>query len=93
MTIEISGSVDLLTMTMRGSRGTCTMSGRPFQYGRQVIVSGAYDCGGPKLGRLLLSDAYVTWSGFTGRIDFGTDPAVDVFYPIGRIEGIRTSQH
>ena len=50
------------------------------------------DDGGPKLGRLLLSDACVTWSGFTGRIDFGTDPAVDVFYPIGRIGAIRTNR-
>ncbi|HUQ27076.1 MAG TPA: hypothetical protein VM051_00695 [Usitatibacter sp.] len=93
MTIEVSYSGDLMTVTMRGSRGTCTITDRAFQYGRQVSVSGAYDCGGPKFGRLLLSDLYVTWSGFTGRVDFGTDPAVNVFYPIGRIEAVRTAPH
>jgi hypothetical protein len=93
MAIDITESGDTITITMRGSRGTCRMSGRRFQYGRQVTTSGPYDCGGAAFGQLSLSDVYVTWSGFTGSIDFGTDPGVNVFYPIGRIDAVRTSQH
>lgn len=93
MTIEVAESGDAITVTMRGSRGTCTMKGRRFQYGRQSNAIGPYDCGGSAFGQLSLSDVYVTSSGFTGLVDFGTDPGVNVFYPIGRIEAIRTTPH
>jgi hypothetical protein len=90
MTIDVSQSGTDITMTMRGSKGICTMRGTVFQYGRQVLASGPYDCGGTAFGQLSISDVYVTSSGFTGKVDFGTQPGVNEFYPIGRIEGART---
>lgn len=91
MTIDVSQSGDAITMTMRGSRGTCTLRARAFQFGRQLIPTGPYDCGGAAFGQMSLIDVYVTSTGFTGWVDFGTEPGVNVFYPIGRIEAVRTT--
>jgi hypothetical protein len=91
MTIEISESGTAVTMVMRGNKGICTMRGTRFQYGRQVMVSGPYDCGGAAFGQLSLMDVYVTAQGFTGRVDFGTQPGMNDFYSIGRIEAARTT--
>ena len=91
MTIEVSESGTAITMTMRGNKGTCTMRGTRFQYGRQVLASGPYDCGGAAFGQMSIMDVYVTSKGFTGRVDFGTQPGVNEFYPIGRIEAARTT--
>jgi hypothetical protein len=90
MTIDIAESGEAITVTMRGSKGTCTMRGRRFQYGRQVLAVGPYDCGGAPFGQLSLDDVHVTWSGLTGSVSFGTTPGVNAFYPIGRIEAVRT---
>ena len=86
MTIEVNDSDNAITITMRGAKGTCTMRGTRSQVGRQVIASGAYDCGGATIGQLVLSDVYPTFSGFTGSV--GLDG-----YPIGRIEGARNTAH
>jgi hypothetical protein len=91
MAIDIAESGDAITVTMRGAKGTCTLRGRRSQYGRQVVALGPYDCGGPQFGQLILDDVYVTSTGFTGAVSFGTDPGVNVFYPIGRIEAVRTT--
>jgi hypothetical protein len=91
MAIDVSQSGDAITMTMRGSRGTCTLRARAFQYGRQLIPTGPYDCGGAAFGQMSLVDVYVTSTGFTAWVDFGTEPGVNVFYPIGRIEAVRTT--
>ncbi len=90
MTISVSESGSDITVTMQGSKGTCTLRGRRNQTGRLDVATGPYDCGGAPFGQLSLYDVYPTWSGFTGAVMFGTDPGVNVFYPIGRIEGIRT---
>jgi hypothetical protein len=90
MTIEVAESRTGITITMRGNKGTCVMRGTRFQYGRQVLANGPYDCGGTAFGQLSLMDVYVTAAGFTGRVDFGTQPGVNEFYPIGRIEAVRT---
>ena len=89
MSINVAESGDSIVVTMAGSR-TCTMRGRRVQYGRQVNAFGPYDCGGAPFGQLFLSDIYVTSSGFTGTVDFGTDPGVNSFYTVGRIEAART---
>lgn len=90
MTIAISESGSGITITMQGNKGTCTLRGTRNQYGRMVAAAGPYDCGAAPFGQLLLYDVYVTWSGFTAAVDFGTDPGVNLFYPVGRIEAIRT---
>jgi hypothetical protein len=87
----ISESGDTITIDMGGSKGNCRMIGKRVQYGRQIMASGPYDCGGAAFGQMSLMDVYVTADGFTGRVDFGTEPGVNVFYPIGRIEGTRVS--
>jgi hypothetical protein len=91
MSIDIAESGDTITVTMRGSRGTCTMRGRRSQYGREVVALGPYDCGGAQLGQLVLEDVYVTSTGFTGSVSFGDQPGVNVFSPIGNIEAVRTT--
>jgi hypothetical protein len=87
MTIEISDSGDSIVMTTNQSGRTCTMrGGTRFQYGRQVMASGSYDCGAGTIGNLLLFDVYPTNSGFTGAFELNG-------YPIGRIEAVRVTPH
>jgi hypothetical protein len=82
MTVSQSG--DAITVTAQGNFGTCTMRGTVSQYGRQAMASGPYDCGGPTIGQLQIADVYPTLYGFTGTASMDG-------YPIGRIEGVRTT--
>jgi hypothetical protein len=93
MTMDISESGDTVTIAMHGTRGTCSMTGKRFLYGRQAVILGPYDCGGPALGQMSVSDINVTYAGFTAGVDFGTQPGVNVFYPIGRMEAVHTAPH
>jgi hypothetical protein len=81
------------SLTLNDSPFMMTTCGRRFQYGRQVLASGPYDCGGSPFGQMSIDDVYVTWTGFTGSVSFGATPGVNVFNPIGRIAGLRTGAH
>jgi hypothetical protein len=89
MTFENSDTADAVTIAMRGSRGQCTLrAARPqvTQAGHIVSLAGDYDCGGARIGRMEMYDVEVNWPGFTGAVSLDG-------YPIGRIEGLRTTMH
>lgn len=87
MTMDVSDGSDGLTLVMRGLRGTCTMRAprsQVTQNGHIVALSGDYDCGGARIGRMTLYDVEMNWSGFTGAVLLDGRA-------LGKIDGLRTT--
>ena len=89
MTLNINDNGTNVTISSVMTGNTCTYTGSRSQYGQRVGIAGTWTCNGNgSSGSFTISDAEVTWSGFTAAM---TGMPGGLPNPVGHIGGARTA--